>query len=146
MEAKKKILIVAFMVLGVLSFLFLFFQRLAPIPQKPTQAPPEKPTLPQKPTESEKFPQKEIPSFSGKVVDKGDNFIIILKGENEKIKVILNPETKVFKIIYPKGASQRFTTQRVEISPDEIKKGDTIFVKTSEKREVISHVEYIEVL
>jgi hypothetical protein len=112
----------------------------------------EKITLPKeealfpKPTLPEEVSSKEPPSFSGKVEEKGNDFIIVSKGKDEKIKVILDSQTQVFKIIYPKDAGQKFTTKRVQISPDEIKKGDTIFVKTTQKGKVISHVEYIEVL
>ena len=138
MGKEKKIWLVILIILGVLALTFLVFQKKPQAPGKPISPP--KPALP------EEVSSKEIPSFSGKVEEKGNDFIIVSKGKNEKIKVILSSKTQVFKIIYPKDAGQKFTTKRVQISPDEIKKGDTIFVKTSQKGEVISHVEYIEVL
>jgi len=138
MGKEKKISLVILIILGVLALTFLVFQKKPQVSRTPI--------LPSRPTPPEEVSSKKPPSFSGKVEEKGNDFIIVSKGKDEKIKVILDPQTQVFKIIYPKEAGQKFTTKRVQISPDEIKKGDTIFVKTTQKGKVISHVEYIEVL
>jgi len=92
-------------------------------------------------------------SFTGTVleINSYDNFLIIREtGEDGSLKVIIGQNTKLFKVLYqPDLEDGVFATERKEIGIKEIRRGDSVFVKTGTnifEKKIIGDVEYIEVL
>jgi len=96
---------------------------------------------------------EEVYSLSGIVskVDTKNNFLMVRPtGEESEVKVIITEDTKLFKILYSsERGNPEFVTERVEITIEDIKERDRVFIKTNINIAGIKEfndVDYIEVL
>lgn len=108
-------------------------------------------------SEEEVVPEVEevekVFSLTGVVskVDIKNNFLMVIPtGEENEVKVIISEETKLFKVIYPsESGNPEFATKRVEITIEDIKEGDQVFIKTNVNiagKKEFDDVDYIEIL
>lgn len=138
----KKQIIVLIVVLVVIFFgvaVWTIFQGLKLPPE-------EKPTL-------EEIITEEVYSLSGIVskVDAENKFLMVTPtGEESEVKVIISEDTKLFKVLYsPEGGNPEFVTKRKEITIEDIREGDRVFIKTNINiagKKEFNDVDYIEVL
>ena len=109
--------------------------------------------LPGEEVTPEEIITEEIFSFSGIVseVNTEANFLMVKPtGQENKVKVIITEETKLFEVLYPsEKEDSEFTTERREITVEEIEEEDCVFIKTNINiagKKEFNNIDYIEVL
>jgi len=105
----------------------------------------------------EKLVKESVFNLSATVlsVNPENNFLLVKPiKEKKEIKVILNEDTKLFKLKFPSdpkdlSKGRTFSPQKTEIKISDIKKEDHIFIKTNEDilgKVEFSNVDFIEIL
>lgn len=101
----------------------------------------------------EEIVTEEVYSLSGIVskVDVGNNFLMVIPtGEESEVKVIITGDTKIFKVVpSTEEEGSELVTERVEITIEDIKEENQVFIKTKKNiadLKEFNDIDYIEVL